>query len=73
PIAVHELQRLIGTLRERGIGVLISDHAVRETLGICDRAVLLVEGRLLESGTPAQIAVSQQARAVYLGERFKLE
>ena len=73
PIAVHELQRLIGKLRERGIGVLMSDHAVRETLCVCDRAVLLVEGRLLESGTPAQIAVSQQARAVYLGERFKLE
>jgi lipopolysaccharide export system ATP-binding protein len=73
PIAVHELQRLIGKLRERGLGVLISDHAVRETLCICDRAVLLVEGRLLESGTPPQIAASERARAVYLGERFKLE
>jgi lipopolysaccharide export system ATP-binding protein len=73
PIAVHELQRLIGKLRERGLGVLISDHAVRETLGICDRAVLLVEGRLLESGTPPQIAASERARAVYLGERFKLD
>ncbi|MFL5310132.1 MAG: LPS export ABC transporter ATP-binding protein [Myxococcales bacterium] len=73
PIAVHELQRLIGKLRARGLGVLISDHAVRETLGICDRAVLLVEGRLLEAGTPPQIAASERARAVYLGERFKLE
>jgi len=73
PIAVHELQRLIGKLRDRGLGVLISDHAVRETLGICDRAVLLVEGRLLEAGTPPQIAASERARAVYLGERFKLE
>ena len=73
PIAVHELQRLIGKLREKGLGVLITDHSVRETLGICDRAVLLVEGRLLESGTPAQIAASERARAVYLGERFKLE
>jgi lipopolysaccharide export system ATP-binding protein len=73
PIAVHELQRLIGNLRERGLGILISDHAVRETLCICDRAVLLVEGRLLESGTPPQIAASERARAVYLGERFKLE
>jgi lipopolysaccharide export system ATP-binding protein len=73
PIAVHELQRLIGSLRERGLGILISDHAVRETLGICDRAVLLVEGRLLEAGTPPQIAASERARAVYLGERFKLE
>jgi lipopolysaccharide export system ATP-binding protein len=73
PIAVHELQRLIGKLRDRGLGVLISDHAVRETLGICDRAVLLVEGRLLEAGTPPQIAASERARAVYLGDRFKLE
>jgi len=73
PIAVHELQRLIGKLRERGLGVLISDHAVRETLAICDRAVLLVEGRLLEAGTPPQIAASERARAAYLGERFKLE
>ena len=73
PIAIHDLQRLIHRLREKGLGILITDHAVRETLGICDRAVLLVEGRLLESGTPAEIAASQRARAVYLGERFKLE
>ena len=73
PIAVHELQRLIGGLKQRGLGVLITDHAVRETLGICDRAVLLVEGRLLETGTPVEIAASERARAVYLGERFKLE
>ena len=73
PIAVHDLQRLIHKLREKGLGILITDHAVRETLGICDRAVLLAEGRLLESGTPAEIASSQRARAVYLGERFKLE
>jgi lipopolysaccharide export system ATP-binding protein len=61
PIAVHDLQRLIARLRERGLGVLITDHAVRETLGICDRAVLLVEGKLLESGTPAEIAGSERA------------
>ena len=73
PIAVHDLQRLIGTLKAKGLGVLITDHAVRETLGICDRAVLLVEGKLLESGTPAEIAASERARAVYLGERFRLE
>jgi lipopolysaccharide export system ATP-binding protein len=73
PIAVHDLQRLIHKLREKGLGILITDHAVRETLGICDRAVLLVDGRLLESGTPAEIAASQRARAVYLGERFRLE
>ena len=73
PIAVHDLQKMIHTLRDRGLGVLITDHAVRETLGICDRAVLLVQGKLLESGTPAQIAASERARAVYLGERFRLE
>lgn len=73
PIAVHDLQRVIHTLREKGLGVLITDHSVRETLGICDRAVLLVDGKLLESGTPAEIAASKRARAVYLGERFKLE
>ena len=73
PIAVHDLQRLIHNLRAKGLGILITDHAVRETLGICDRAVLLVEGRLLESGTPSEIAASQRARAVYLGDRFKLE
>jgi len=73
PIAVHDLQRLIHALRAKGLGILITDHAVRETLGICDRAVLLVEGRLLESGTPSEIAASQRARAVYLGDRFKLE
>jgi lipopolysaccharide export system ATP-binding protein len=73
PIAVHDLQHLIGKLREKGLGVLITDHAVRETLGICDRAVLLAEGKLLEAGTPAEIAASERARAVYLGERFRLE
>jgi lipopolysaccharide export system ATP-binding protein len=73
PIAVHDLQRMIHDLRRRGLGILITDHAVRETLGICDRAVLLVEGKLLETGTPAEIAASDRARAVYLGERFRLE
>ena len=73
PIAVGELQKLIASLRERGLGILITDHAVRETLGTCDRAVLLFEGKLLEAGTPAQIASSERARALYLGERFKLE
>jgi lipopolysaccharide export system ATP-binding protein len=73
PIAVGDLQRLIGKLRQRGLGVLITDHNVRETLGICDRAVLLVEGKLLEAGTPSEISSSDRARALYLGERFKLE
>jgi len=73
PIAVGELQRLIGSLRDRGIGVLITDHAVREALGICGRAYILSSGTLLEAGTPAEIAASPRARAVYLGEKFRLD
>jgi lipopolysaccharide export system ATP-binding protein len=73
PIAVGELQRLIGTLRDRDIGVLLTDHNVREALGICDRAYILSSGRILEEGTPAQIAASPRARAVYLGEKFRLD
>ena len=73
PIAVAELQRLIAQLKARGLGILVTDHAVRETLGICDRAVLLVQGKILETGTPVQLAASDRARALYLGERFRLE
>ena len=73
PIAVAELQRLIGTLKERGIGVLVTDHNVREALGICDRAYILASGKILEEGTPSQIAGSEKARAAYLGEKFKLD
>jgi len=73
PIAVGELQRLIGSLRDRNIGVLITDHNVREALGICGRAYILSSGQILESGTPAEIAGSEKARAVYLGEKFRLD
>ena len=73
PIAVAELQRLIGGLREKRIGVLLTDHNVREALGICDRAYILSAGGILEEGTPAAIASSERARAVYLGERFRLD
>ncbi len=73
PIAVAELQRLIASLRARGIGVLLTDHNVREALGICDRAYILNLGRILEEGTPAEIARSERARAVYLGEKFRLD
>ncbi len=73
PIAVVELQRLIASLRARGLGVLLTDHNVREALGICDRAYILNAGRILEEGTPAAIAKSDRARAVYLGEKFKLD
>ncbi len=57
----------------RGIGVLITDHAVREALGICTRAYILSAGAILEAGTPAEIAASEKARAVYLGEKFRLD
>ncbi len=73
PIALAELQRLIESLKARGIGVLLTDHNVREALGTCDRAYILAAGKILEEGTPAHIAGSARARATYLGERFKLD
>jgi lipopolysaccharide export system ATP-binding protein len=72
PITVTEIQRIVEHLKERGIGVLISDHNVRETLGVCDRAYILNEGVLMESGTPEVIASSSEAREIYLGEGFQL-
>jgi lipopolysaccharide export system ATP-binding protein len=72
PIAVLDIQTIIAQLRERGIGVLITDHNVRETLGICDRAYILNAGMILEEGSPEVIANSRQARELYLGERFSL-
>ena len=72
PIAVLDIQRIIGFLRERGIGVLITDHNVRETLGICDRAYIINEGRVLASGAPAEIVYNEAVRKVYLGEHFRL-
>ncbi len=72
PIAVMEIQRIIGFLRSRGIGVLITDHNVRETLGICDRAYIISEGSVLAEGTPADIVDNPQVRRVYLGENFRM-
>ncbi len=72
PLAVLDIQDIIVALKERGIGVLISDHNVRETLGVCDRAYILNEGSILEHGTPNEIAQSEKARAIYLGEKFSL-
>ncbi|MBK6686773.1 MAG: LPS export ABC transporter ATP-binding protein [Deltaproteobacteria bacterium] len=72
PIAVAELQALIVRLRDRGLGILITDHNVRETLGICTRAYILAHGRVLEHGTKDEIAHSQAARTAYLGEHFQL-
>jgi lipopolysaccharide export system ATP-binding protein len=71
PIAVADIQRMIQVLRKRHIGVLITDHNVRETLEICDLGYLLNSGKLIEKGTPEQIASSKTAREVYLGENFQ--
>jgi lipopolysaccharide export system ATP-binding protein len=72
PIAVLDIQRIIGYLKERGIGVLITDHNVRETLGICDRAYIINEGKVLASGRPDEIVVNDSVRRVYLGENFRM-
>jgi lipopolysaccharide export system ATP-binding protein len=72
PIAVIEIQRIIGFLKGRGIGVLITDHNVRETLGICDRAYIISDGHVLASGTPADIVENPDVRRVYLGEHFRM-
>ncbi len=72
PIAVLDIQKIIGFLKERGIGVLITDHNVRETLGICDRAYIINEGSVLAYGTPDEIIYNESVRKVYLGEHFRL-
>lgn len=72
PVAVGDIQGLIRQLRDRGIGVLISDHNVRETLNICDRAYLVHQGQVILNGTPNEIVQNKQARNVYLGEDFSL-
>jgi lipopolysaccharide export system ATP-binding protein len=72
PIAVIEIQRIIGFLKERGIGVLITDHNVRETLGICDHAFIISDGHVLAEGTPEEIVDNADVRRVYLGEHFRM-
>jgi lipopolysaccharide export system ATP-binding protein len=72
PLAILDIQGIVGQLKERGIGILITDHNVRETLGICDRAYILNEGAVLEEGSPQEIASSRRARELYLGEGFSL-
>jgi lipopolysaccharide export system ATP-binding protein len=72
PIAVLDIQGIIHQLKSKGIGIIITDHNVRETLGVCDRAYILNEGRILEEGIPEKIAQSQKARKIYLGEGFEL-
>lgn len=72
PIAVLDIQKIIGFLKERDIGVLITDHNVRETLGICDRAYIINEGHVLAAGKPDEIVYNESVRKVYLGEHFRL-
>jgi lipopolysaccharide export system ATP-binding protein len=72
PIAVIEIQRIIGFLKSRGIGVLITDHNVRETLGICDHAYIISDGSVLAQGTPSEIVNNADVRRVYLGEHFRM-
>ena len=72
PISVGEIQRIVGHLKNRGIGVLITDHNVRETLGICDRAYILSDGSVLAQGAPDALLANPDVRRVYLGETFRL-
>ncbi|AEB09926.1 LPS export ABC transporter ATP-binding protein [Desulfobacca acetoxidans] len=72
PLAVNDIQNIIHKLKEKGLGILISDHNVRETLGVCDRAYIMNEGSILEEGTPEKIVDSDLAKKIYLGESFRL-
>ncbi|ASJ75922.1 Lipopolysaccharide export system ATP-binding protein LptB [Granulosicoccus antarcticus IMCC3135] len=72
PISILDIQRIITHLKERNIGVLITDHNVRETLGICDRAYILSHGKLIAEGSPADVLANEEVRTVYLGDNFKI-
>jgi lipopolysaccharide export system ATP-binding protein len=72
PLAVIDIKKIIWHLKERGIGILISDHNVRETLEVCDKAFILSDGKIIEFGSPQKIASSETARRIYLGDEFKL-
>jgi len=72
PLAVLDIQNIVCQLKSKGIGIIITDHNVRETLGVCDRAYIINEGCILEEGTPEKIAQSRKARQIYLGEGFQL-
>lgn len=72
PLAVIDIKKIIAHLKERRIGILISDHNVRETLGVCDTAYILSDGKVIETGSPAHIAASTIARRIYLGDEFRL-
>jgi lipopolysaccharide export system ATP-binding protein len=72
PLAVIDIKKIIAHLKDRHIGILISDHNVRETLGACDSAFILSDGKVIENGTPEEIASSTIAKRIYLGDEFKL-
>ncbi len=72
PIAVMDIQKILAQLRERGIGIVITDHSVRETLSICDRAYIIKDGRIIREGTPSEITQDATVREIYLGENFRL-
>jgi len=72
PIAVEDIQKIVVRLKEKGLGILITDHNVRETLSICNRAYIMCEGKILTSGTSEYLVSDQEARKIYLGEKFKL-
>ncbi len=72
PIAVEDIQKVIHRLKQKGLGILITDHNVRETLSICDRAYIMCEGRILKSGSAQYLADDPEARKIYLGEKFRL-
>jgi len=72
PLAVHDIQNIIRRLRDKGIGILVSDHNVRETLGVCDKAYILSDGQILACGDPGQVASCPEVRTSYLGEKFRL-
>jgi lipopolysaccharide export system ATP-binding protein len=72
PISVVEIQRIVRQLKERGIGILITDHNVRETLGICDRAYIMNDGAVLAKGSPEDVLANKQVREVYLGKEFRM-
>jgi lipopolysaccharide export system ATP-binding protein len=71
PITIESLQGIVASLKDKGLGVLITDHNVRETLRICDRAYIMVDGKVLVQGTPEEVSSNELARKYFLGERFQ--
>jgi lipopolysaccharide export system ATP-binding protein len=72
PVSVIDIQKIVEQLKERGIGIVITEHNVRETLAICDRAYIIKDGQIIRHGSPQEIAADPQVREIYLGENFRL-